>query len=227
MHTQTITFPSGSAQLQAYIARPDAAGPFPALVLIHEVYGLNEDMQRIARLYAAQGYAAMAVNLYYGRNQFMCMVRYFWGMFNNSLKHSGILDLHAALDWLSQQPYADAQRVGTVGFCMGGAFAVAWACTDKRLRVIAPYYGSTNPPQEALARSCPVVGSWPDPDFSTKAGKQLDVTLDAHNVEHEIKIYPGATHSFFNQRAQETPTNTAAAEDSLHRTLDFFKAHGL
>jgi carboxymethylenebutenolidase len=104
---------------------------------------------------------------------------------------------------------------------------VAWACTDKRLRVIAPYYGSANPPAEALNRSCPVVGSWPDPDFSTKAGRQLDVALDAHNVEHEIKIYPGATHSFFNARNAETPTNAAAAEDSLQRTLAFFQAHGL
>lgn len=227
MPTETITFPSGSTQLQAYIARPDGSGPFPALVLIHEVYGLNEDMQRVARLYAEQGYAAMAVNLYYGRNQFMCMMRYFMGMFANALKHSGILDLHAALDWLAAQPYVDRQRVGAAGFCMGGAFVVAWACTDQRLRVIAPYYGATNPPAEALARSCPVVGSWPDPDFSTRAGKQLDAILDTHNVEHEIKIYPGATHSFFNGRLAENPTNIAAAADSLQRTLAFFKAHGL
>lgn len=131
--------------------------------------------------------------------------------------------MKASLDYLAAQPFVNANHVGAVGYCMGGSFAVAWACTDNRLKAIAPYYASSNPPAEVVARLCPVVGSWPDPDFSTAAGRQLDVLLDQHHIEHDIKIYPNATHSFFNGRPG--PANAAAAEDSWRRVLAFFSQH--
>lgn len=227
MQSSATAFSSGNRQLQGYLARPEGDGPFPALVLIHEVYGLNDDMRRIAQKFADVGYAALAVDLFAGRNRIVCMFRFFSGMFLNTLDHGGIRDLKAALDHLAAQPFVDAGRLGAVGFCMGGAFAVAWACTDSRLRVIAPFYGSANPPAEALARSCPVIGSYPDPDFSTATGRKLDAVLDRHHIPHEIKIYPGATHSFFNGRLTETPANTSAAEDAWGRMLSYFREHGL
>lgn len=227
MHTTTFAFTSQGHPLNGFLARPEGAGPFPALVVIHEVYGLNDDMRRIARQFAAEGYAALAVDLFAGRNRTVCMLRFFGGMFLNALDNGGIRDLRAALDALAAEPFVDPGRLGAVGFCMGGAFAVAWACTDPRLRVIAPFYGSANPPAAALARACPVVGAWPKPDFSTAAGEQLDRLLDDHHLPHEIKIYPGATHSFFNGRAAESPVNTAAAEDAWRRVLAFFRTHGL
>ncbi len=227
MLTSTITFPSNNHLLHAYLARPDGEGPFPGLVLIHEAYGLNDDMRRITKQFADEGYAALAVDLFAGRNRVVCMFRFFAGMFLNALDHSGIRDLRAALDYFAAQPFVDAARLGAVGYCLGGAFAVAWACTDARLRVIAPFYGSANPPAEALARACPVVGSWPEPDFSTAAGKKLDEALDRHRIPHDIKIYPGATHSFANQRRSESDLNRAAAEDSWRRVLAYFREHGV
>lgn len=227
MQTNTVQFHSSGHTLQVFLARPEGDGLFPGLVLIHEAYGLNDDMRRIARQFAGEGYAALAVDLFAGRSRVICLFRYFGGMYLNALDHSGIRDLKAALDYLAAQPYVDAGRLGAVGYCMGGAFAVAWACTDSRLRVIAPFYGSVNPPAEALARSCPVVGSWPDPDFSTNAGKKLDVALDQHNIPHDIKFYPGATHSFANQRLNESDLNRAAAEDSWRRVLAYFREQGM
>lgn len=227
MQHSTVTFPSGSQRLQAYLARPDDDGPVPGLVLVHEAYGLNDDMRRIARQFATEGYAALAVDLFAGRHRVVCMLRFFGGMCLNALDHSGIHDLKAALDYLSVQPYVAAGRLGAVGYCLGGAFVVAWACTDSRLRVIAPFYGSANPPAAALARSCPVVGSWPDPDFSTNAGKKLAAALDGHNVSHDIQFYPGATHSFANQRLNESEVNRAAAEDSWRRVLAYFREQGV
>src|SRR5260221_14767109 len=106
---------------------------------------------------------------------------------------------------------------------MGGSFAIAWACADNRLKAIAPYYGMNPRPQEALNRLCPVVGSYPEQDFTAKAGKTLEVTLEQANIPHDIKIYPGAHHSFFNdQRGSYDP---AAAQDSWNRVLAFFKQH--
>jgi carboxymethylenebutenolidase len=221
--TQTILFPSGAAQLAGYLARPEGSGPFPGVVVIHEVHGLNENIQDICRRFAGEGYTALGVDLFYGRNRAVCMFRFMGGMLFNALEHQGIYDLKAALDYLAAQPFVDDARLGAVGYCMGGAFAIAWACTDNRLKAIAPYYGMNPRPLEAVARLCPVVGSYPGADFTAPHGRKLDARLDAYNIPNDIKIYPGAQHSFFND--QRPRYNADAAQDSWQRVLAFFKEH--
>jgi carboxymethylenebutenolidase len=220
---QDVTFPGSSAPLAGFFAAPRGAGPFPAVVIIHEAYGLNDNIRDIARRFAEAGYAALAVDLFAGRNQVVCMVRLFSGMLFRSLDHQGIHDLKAALTWLAARPEVDAARLGAVGYCLGGSLAIAWACTDDRLKVIAPYYGMNPRPLEAVARACPVVGSYPEADFTAKAARALDAALDAYGVPHDIKIYPGAKHSFFND--QGPAYDPAAAADSWERTLAFFHKH--
>lgn len=218
-----VDFRAGKTTLQAYLARPEGQGPFPAVVVIHEVFGLNENIKDIARRFAGAGYVALAVDLFSGRSRAVCMARFFGGMLLNSLNHLGIQDLKSALSFLSEQPGVDSARLGAVGYCMGGSFAVAWACTDQRLRAIAPYYGMNPRPLAAVARLCPLVGSYPDPDFTTRAGRDLDLALDEHQIAHDIKIYPGAKHSFFND--QSPNYDPAAAADSWQRVLGFFQEH--
>jgi carboxymethylenebutenolidase len=210
-------------QLRGYLAQPDGAGPFPALVVVHEAFGLNDDMRGIARRFAGEGYVALAVDLFSGRNIVVCMLRMFGGMMLRSLDHGGVRDLKGALDWLGTQPGVDAQRVGAVGYCMGGSLAIALSCADRRLKAIAPYYAMNPRPLDAVARACPVVGSYPDPDFTTKAGRALDSELDKYNIPHDIKIYPGAKHSFFNTSTRNH--DPAAAQDSWGRVLAFFEEH--
>jgi carboxymethylenebutenolidase len=193
------------------------------VVVIHEAFGLNANIKDICRRFAGEGYVALGVDLFYGRNRAVCMFRFMGGMLFNSLEHQGIHDLKAVLDYLASQPFVDGARLGAVGYCMGGAFAIAWACTDHRLKAIAPYYGLSPRPLEAVARLCPVVGSYPDPDFTTADGRKLDALLDTYNVPHDIKIYPGARHSFFNDQGPRY--NADAAQDSWQRVLAFFKGH--
>ena len=216
-------FRSGRRQLAGYIAHPGGDGPFPGLVLIHEIFGLNENMKAIARRFAAQGYVALAVDLFAGRPRAMCMVRLMAGLLLNPLHNRGIHDLKAALTFLSEQPGVDASRLGAVGYCFGGSFALAWACTDDRLQVIAPYYGMNPRPLKAVARLCPLVGSYPDKDITTSAGQKLAVELDRYQVPHDIKIYPGTKHGFFNDTSNIY--NQLAAQDSWERVLAFFEEH--
>jgi len=218
-----ISFQSGTRQLEGYLVRPEGEGPFPALVLIHEAYGLNENIKDIARRFADQGYVALAVDLFAGRNRAICMFRFMGGLLFNSLNNSSIQDLKAALTYLSIQPAVDNARLGAIGYCMGGSFAIAWACTDDRLKAIAPYYAGNPRPLEAVTRLCPVVGSYPDNDFTTSQGQKLDIELDRYQVPHNIKIYPGAKHSFFNDQGKNY--NEAAAKDSWERVLAFFREH--
>jgi carboxymethylenebutenolidase len=204
----------------AYLAVPDGAGPHPGVVVIHEAYGLNDNIRDICRRMAEQGYAALAVDLFAGRSRALCMVRMLSSLLTGNLNDSGVAELKAALGQLSRRPEVDAERLGAIGFCMGGFYATTWACTDSRLKVIAPYYGNAPRPKEALRRLCPVVGSWPDKDLTTSAAATLERELTAAGVPHDLKVYPGARHSFFND--QGANYHPAAAADSWARVQAFF-----
>jgi carboxymethylenebutenolidase len=221
--SETVAIPNTSADVTAYLAMPPNEGTFPAVVVIHEVFGLNDNIKDIARRFANEGYAALAVDLFAGRNRTICMFRFFGGIFLNPFDHPAIHDLKASLTYLENHPKVDGNKLGTIGFCMGGAFAIAWACTDPRLHVVAPYYGINPRPLGAVARSCPVVGSYPEQDFTKGMAEKYAAELAKHDIPHDVKIYPGAKHSFFNDQGDNY--NASAASDSWTRTLAFFQQH--
>jgi carboxymethylenebutenolidase len=204
----------------AYLALPDGTGPHPGVVVIHEAFGLNDHIRDVARRFAKEGYAGLAVDLFAGRNRAICMARYMTGMLMGSVHRYGIDDLKSALTFLAKHEAIDAQKLGAIGFCMGGGFAIAWACTDSRLKAIAPFYGVNPRPMGVVARLCPVVGSYPERDFTARSGRVLEEALTEKNVAHDIKIYPGARHSFFNDKRASYDKD--AAEDSWRRVLAFF-----
>ena len=206
-----------------FLALPEGDRPSPGVVVIHEAYGLNDNIKDITQRLASEGYAALAVDLFADRNKAICMARYMAGMLRGSVNRFGVEDLKLALSYLAALPEVDPDRIGAIGFCMGGSFAIAWACTDDRLRAVAPFYGANPRPIDAVKRMCPVVGSYPEKDFTASAGRALDVALTRHDIAHDIKIYPGAGHSFFNDTRRSY--NKSAADDSWARVLEFFDAY--
>ena len=216
-----LSFPSGKQTLPAFYARPEGSGPFPAVVVIHEIFGLNDAIRSVAERFAETGYAALAVDLYGHGNRALCMARIIGGMLLHSLDHVGIDDLKAALSFLGSRSEVDTKRLGAIGFCMGGGLAIAWACTDERLGAVAPFYGMNPRPLEAVKRSCPVVGSYPEKDFTKAQGEKLAAKLETYNVPHDVKVYEGAKHSFFNDQGPRY--DAAASEDAWARTLEFFE----
>src|SRR5579884_4062153 len=215
--TESVTFPFEGQQREGYLARPDGAGPLPGLVIIHEAYGLNDNIREVAVRFAREGYVALAVDLFGSRNRAVCMARVIGQLLLRPLGNASLSELKAALSFLAGLPYVDPERLGAVGFCMGGSFAVAWACTDDRLKAIAPFYAQNPRPLEAVRRSCPVVGSYPEADFTAKAGRRLDAALTQYDIPHDIKIYPGARHSFFNDQGRTY--DPAASADAWRRIL--------
>jgi carboxymethylenebutenolidase len=218
MQTREIT--TNELKGGGYLVLPDGAGPHPGVVVIHEAYGLEENIRGVTRRFAEAGYAALAVDLFTDRNRAICMARYMAGLLMGSVNRFGINDLKSALTYLAKLPEVNAQRMGAIGFCMGGAFAIAWACTDSRLKAIAPFYGSNPRPLEVVKRLCPVVASYPEADFTARGGRTLDQALTRHGVEHDIKIYPGARHSFFNEL--RPAFDKQAADDAWRRVMSFF-----
>lgn len=206
-----------------YLATPDGDGQHPGVVVIHEAYGLDDHIKGVTRRFADAGYAALAVDLFSDRVRAICMARYMTGLLMGSVSMAGIDDLKAGLTFLAKLPNVDAQRLGAIGFCMGGGFAIAWACTDSRLKAIAPFYGTNPRPLEVAKRLCRVVGSYPEKDFTARSARALDRALTNYDIEHDIKIYPGAEHSFFNDTRARY--NKGAADDAWRRVLAFFGQH--
>lgn len=217
---QTREIATGVLKGGGYLALPDAAGPHPGVVVIHEAYGLNDHIRDVTRRFADAGYVSLAVDLFTGRNRAVCMSRYMAGMLVGSINRYGIDDLKSALTYMAKLNEVDAQRMGAIGFCMGGGFAIAWACTDSRLKAIAPFYASNPRPLEVVKRLCPVVGSYPEQDFTARSGRALNSALTNHAIAHDIKIYPRAHHSFFNDTSRSY--DKEAANDSWLRVLQFF-----
>jgi carboxymethylenebutenolidase len=206
-----------------FLALPATKGRHPGVIVIHEAFGLNDGIKEITKRFAGAGYAALAVDLFGGRNRAICMARFMAGMLRGSVDRYGIDDLKQALAYLMTLPEVDPERVGAIGFCMGGSFAIAWACTDERLKAIAPVSASNPKPIEAVQRLCAVVGSYPDRDFTTNSGRTLEVELTKGGIPHDIKFYPRAPHSMLNEDARGF--NREAADDSWARVMSFFGTH--
>ena len=213
----------GDPAMDAYLALPNGSGALPGVIIIHEIYGLNENIRDIARRFASAGYAALAMDLFSGRNRTACMLRIFNGIMFRSLDNSIVDELRAALGYVRALPRVDPKRVGVIGFCMGGSYALQMSIVDDQLCAASIFYGQNPKPLESVAKACPIVGNYPEKDFTANAARQLEPLLEKYNVPHDIKIYPGAHHSFFNdQRPNYDPK---ASEDAWQRTLFFFEKH--
>lgn len=219
----SVPRPKGATPIESYLSIPEGNGPFPGMIVIHEIYGLNENIREIANRFAEQGYAALAVDLFSTASRVMCMMRIMHGMLIRPVKNGVVGDLRATMDYLKEHPSVDPNRIGVVGFCMGGTYALQLACTDSGLRAASVFYGMNPRPFEALAQSCPIVGNYPEQDFTAKAARELEPVLEKYNVPHDIKIYEGAKHSFFNDKGPNFHPD--AAKDAWARMLTFFGEH--
>lgn len=224
MQEHEVTIDSEGKTLRAFEAYPTEPGRHPAVVVIHEIWGLDANIRHICRRFAREGYATLAIDLYSGGLKAWCVFQAIRAVFSDDPDNYSTRHLGNALTYLAQKPYADADRLGAIGFCMGGNFALALASRDKRLKTIAPVYSMTPKPlKKNVTGLCPVVGSFPEDDFTAKHGRQLATNLTKAGIPHDIKIYPGAGHSFMNESRSSFRAEPAA--DAWQRTLAFFDAH--
>lgn len=231
-----VATPDGAA-LDAEVFAPTGQGPHPGVVVLHESFGLNDDIRRIARRFADAGYVALAPNLYSRGSRIACLSRVMVDMMRGSLERE-IADIHAARDALAARPDVDSARIAVAGFCQGGGFALV-AGTRPGFRAAAVNYGDVPEERSALDGVCPVVASYGAKDkvVGPKMAKRLERHLAALGVTHDVKTYDGVGHSFFSQVdgwqgwLARVPTpmavgyDEAAARDGWERMLGFFDEH--
>ena len=224
----------GSQPLRGYLASPAGIGPWPAVVMIHEIFGLDEVMRGHADRLAGFGYLTLAVDLFSAGSTARCLVATMTAMMRR--RGRAFADISAAHDYLAGSPDCTG-RIGVIGFCIGGGFALLTA--SNGFDAAAVNYGQLpRHLDEAVAGACPIIGSYGgrDPSLRGAAGR-LNAALDKAGVVHDVKEYPAASHAFLNDaeagpralrpllRVAGIGPETESAKDAWDRIERFFAGY--
>ena len=218
---ERVTFKANGREASGYLARPQGTGP--GVVVIQEWWGLVPQIERVADRFAAAGLVALAPDLYHGQSTKSPDQA---GKLMMSLRiDEAEKDLRGAVDFLRHHP-AVKGRVGTVGFCMGGALSLFAACRNPDVGAAVVFYGGhPNVKPDLASLKAPVLGLYAGLDtfVTPELVAGLDATLTSLGKRHHFQLYPNAQHAFFNEDRPEV-YDQAAAADAWTRTLGFLRA---
>ncbi len=220
---QPVTFPSGDASGQGLLYLPQGPGPHPALIVIHEWWGLADWIKQEAAHYASDGYVTLAVDLYRGKVATDAEMAH--ELMRGLPQDQGVRDLTSAMTWLSQRKDVDKRRIGAVGWCMGGGYAIQLAVAAPNLKAVAVNYGALPTDKAALASiHAAVIGNFGGQDrgITPDSVHAFESAMHSLGKPVDAKIYADAGHAF------ENPTNAtgyrpADAADALARIDQFFR----
>jgi carboxymethylenebutenolidase len=218
---QKVSFPSGDETVSALLYLPTGSAPHPAVVVIHEWWGLNDWVKAQAADYASLGYVVLAVDLY--RGQVASDPDAAHQLMRGLPQDRGVRDLVSAVHYLEQRKDVDAKRVGAVGWCMGGGYAIQLAIAEPSLRSTVVNYGALPTEGASLAKiHSAVLGNFGGKDMGIPPASvdAFAATMKKLGNPPDVKIYPDAGHAF------ENPNNKAGfrsedAADAHQRTVTF------
>lgn len=222
LKTEGVSYKSGDETVGGYLALPESKGRHPAIVVIHEWWGLNDWVKEQAGRFAQQGYVALAVDLYRGKSAASPDQAH--ELMRGLPQDRAIRDMKAAFDYLAARPDVIKDKIGSVGWCMGGGYSLLLAENEPELAACAVNYGAM-PTDPALIQKiqAPVLGNFgaEDGGIPPDAVRAFEKAMKAAGKTIDVKIYEGAGHAF------ENPNNKAgyrqdAAIDAWARMLGFF-----
>jgi carboxymethylenebutenolidase len=218
---KSVSYKSGDESIHAMLYTPAGKGPFPALIVIHEWWGLNDWVKEQASKLADEGYVALAIDLYRGKVAD-----------NPDLAHElmrgvpedrAIRDVRAAYDYLASQSDVKKDRMGAIGWCMGGGYALDVALAEPHLAADVINYGHLATDPEALKRiQAPILGLFGGQDrgITPEDVKKFQQAMEKQGKKIDVKIYSDAGHAFENPNNKQGYRPEDAA-DAWKRTVAF------
>jgi carboxymethylenebutenolidase len=191
-----VTIRGTRGNLPLYVATPSGEGPWPGVVVISDALGMTTDLRNQADWLARAGYLAVAPDLYYWGGRLRCM----FAAMREAIARKGELfdDFAAVRSWIVEQP-ACTGRVGVIGFCLGGGFALLLSASGDFDASSVNYGDVPKDALDLLADACPIVGSYGAKDPTLRsAPTRLAAALTSHGIDHDVTVYPDAGHSFLN-----------------------------
>ena len=222
MAGQMVEFTSNGGTAAGYLATPET-GKGPGLIVIQEWWGLVPHIKDICDRFAAEGFVALAPDLYHGKT-------------TKSPDEAGKLmmamrideaerDLSAAVEYLATQDSTTSDKIGVVGFCMGGALSLYTATKNDKIGACVVFYGGHPKVKPDLPNvHAPVLGFYGEKDkgITPETVHKLERDVKALGKSIEVVIYPGADHAFFNDQRPQV-YNAEAAADAWRRTIAFLR----
>lgn len=207
-------------EFTAFLARPVAEGPYPGIIMIHEWWGLNDQVRSMAHVLAGEGYVVLAVDLFNG--SVATTTEGALANLRDNPNNITVPRMQAAVEYLKEMPEVDTTKIASVGWCYGGGQSFQLGINEE-LQAVVIYYGRISTDSTELVElKEPVLGLFGEEDTSIPAEdvREFESLLKAQGTSADIHIYEGAGHGFAN------PTNTQAfrkeqALNAWNRTLDF------
>ena len=216
-----VSYKSGDDTVNGMLYAPAGKGPFPALIVIHEWWGLNDWVKEQASKFADEGYVALAVDLYRGKVADTADLAH--ELMRGVPQDRAIRDLKAAYDYLAAQPNVKKDRIGAIGWCMGGGYSLDVALAEPHLAADVINYGHlATDPEELKKIQAPILGLFGGQDrgIPPEDVQKFQQAMEKLGKKIEVKIYPDAGHAFENPNNKQGYRAEDAA-DAWRRTLAF------
>ncbi len=219
-----VEFQGKASKLKAYTAQPRAGGALGAVIVVQEWWGLNDHIRDVAGRLARQGYFAIAPDLYSRQGHKVTADPNVAGQLMQALnKNDGVDDLLSTVGWLRSQEKTRSSKLGVIGFCMGGSYALLLPCASRQISAAAVFYGEVPGEDRLKELACPILYVYGTNDQWIKRTDvdRLAATLKKLKKPGEVKIYEGCSHGFFNDTRPDVYA-PKAAQDAWQRALDLF-----
>ncbi len=224
IRARVINFKSDSHTTPGYLAEPVDERDHPGLVIIQEWWGLVPHIKDVAERLGREGFIVLAPDLYYGKSSEEPDEARKLAMSLD--RDRAVAEIDAAAQFLNGMPRVRPKKIGVVGWCMGGGLALSTAARSPLVGATVAFYGRPLSEEDTARIASPVLGLYAEKDHGipTTAVRDFEAALQKARVPHEIHIYPGAAHAFFNDARPEA-YNRSAAEDAWNRTLSWLRAY--